>query len=81
MDMQDRATLSRASRVTVPWFPAARHAVIGAADAISDLFRRVRAYNDLSRMDSRTLRDIGCRRADLNRIIEGRPPRVYREDP
>ena len=79
--MQNRATPSRTSRATFPWFPAARHAVIGAADAISDFFRRARAYNDLSRMDSRTLRDIGCRRGELNRIIEGRPPRVYRQDP
>ena len=64
---------------------SARRAMATAVNAvfhgISEMFRLVRAYNDLARLDHGTLRAIGGRRGELDRILGGHPPRKTRHDP
>jgi hypothetical protein len=55
--------------------------MINVCHGISEMFRLVRAYNDLTRLDHGTLREIGGRRGELDRILGGHPPRKYRDDP
>jgi hypothetical protein len=57
---------------------SARHAMVNVFHGISEMFRLVRAYNDLTRLDHVTLREIGGRRGELDRILGGHPPRNYR---
>lgn len=42
------------------------------ADAVTNFMRLIRAYNDLSRMNTSTLRDIGFRPGELDRVLDGR---------
>jgi hypothetical protein len=48
---------------------------IAFADAASDLCRRIRAYNDLTRLDHRTLQALGQRQGEIAGVLDGLPPR------
>ena len=50
--------------------------LFGLVEAVSDRMRLVRAYNDLQRLDNRTLRDLGYRRSELDRVLSGHRPGV-----
>lgn len=54
-------------------------AVVDSVDRFSEMCRRVRAFNELTRLDHRTLQEIGRRRGELDRVLRGLPPRPYRD--
>ncbi len=49
-----------------------------AAAGFSRWCHRIRAYNDLAEIDPSTLHAIGRDRAEIERILEGLPPRMRR---
>ena len=51
------------------------HSLRGTIDALCNHMRLVRAYNDLNRLSDRTLRDLGIRPGELERVLNGRRPR------
>jgi len=50
--------------------------LFGLVETLSDRMRLVRAYNELQRLDNRTLRDLGYQRSELDRVLSGHRPRV-----
>ncbi len=80
VEMHSHDTHPHAAGPTIPWVASVYRAIFEAAGPISDFFRRARAYNDLSRMDRRILRDIGLSPGELNRVIDGHPPRIHCRD-
>jgi len=53
-------------------------AVVLACEGFSEKCRLVRAYNDLTRLDDRTLHAIGSNREELERILAGHTPQKHR---
>jgi hypothetical protein len=53
----------------------AGRAFIAVADAAGDLCRRIRAYNDLTRLDHRSLQALGQRPGEIARVLDSLLPR------
>lgn len=50
----------------------------GMPAAINRGMRLIRAYNDLDRMNIRTLQDLGTHYGELDRVLQGHRPRTDR---
>ncbi len=49
--------------------------LVTVADAAANLCRRIRAYNDLTRLDHRTLQALGQRPGEIARVLDSLLPR------
>jgi uncharacterized protein YjiS (DUF1127 family) len=75
---------SRVARQTVQNFEIMRpvsRLLLGVHElfaALGKWMRLIRAYNDLQRLDNTTLRDLGYRRGELDRVLDGHRPSLDR---
>ena len=50
------------------------HRIHGLLAALGNWMRLIRAYNELHRLNDNTLQDIGFRRGELDRVLNGHRP-------